>query len=508
MPFRQQKVLVVDDEEQNLRLLTKIIHAEGHSVITASNGKEAMEKFTEHSPDLVLLDVVMPEMNGYEVCWQLKQRPHFVPVVLITALDSPEHKIRGIKVGADDFLNKPFNVEELKARIRNLLRTKSLYDRLQSSISDMNLLVTYSEKTLNQFEPSKFSIESSLSNLIKKILRREDEKIYKGPQYLYIGINTQDEATGILYWLDGDEIKRIGTSVSIKLPVKIVPGEPLAFNFYEGSEREGWEKLFFGILRQALSVLNLTIYVGEKMTLLGINYNKVVDRNDAFLLKGLALTAGFLSAISEQIKEIDNAFRYTVSALARAAEVHDDETGNHIVRINTYAKELSEYLGLPNDFTETLYFSAQMHDVGKIYISPEIIKKPGPLSVEEYKIMKLHTVYGVRILGSHPRFQIAREVANYHHERWDGTGYPEGLKGDKIPLSARLVAICDVYDALRSRRSYKPPYDHQTTFAIITHGNTKTKPEHFDPEILSAFKKLEKKFNEIFEKMKEPSEEQ
>lgn len=507
MPFRKQKVLVVDDEEQNVRLLSRIIQTEGHDVITAYNGKEALEKFAEHSPDLVLLDVIMPEMNGYEVCWQLKQKPHFVPVVLITALDSPEHKIRGIKVGADDFLNKPFNVEELKARIRNLIRTKTLYDRLQSSISDMNLLVTHSERTLNQFDPSKFSIEDSMSHLIEKILRREDEKVYKGPQYLYIGINTMDEINGILYWFNENEIKRIGSSVSVKLPVKIAPGEPLAFNFYERSEREQWEKLFFRIMGEPLNVLNLTIYVGEKMTLLGINYNKVVDRNDAFLLKGLALTSGFLSTISEQIKEIDNAFKYTVSALARAAEVHDDETGNHILRINTYAKELSEHLKMPKDFTRTIYFSAQMHDVGKIYIPSTIIKKPGPLTIEEYKTMKLHTIYGVKILGNHPRFQLAREVANYHHERWDGTGYPEGLKGEQIPVSARIVAICDVYDALRSRRSYKPPIDHQTTYDIICSGNTKTKPEHFDPEILNSFKKLEKRFKEIFETMKEPAEE-
>jgi response regulator RpfG family c-di-GMP phosphodiesterase len=506
MSFRKQKVLIVDDEEQNVRLLSKIIQTEGHDVVTAYNGKEALEKFNEHSPDLVLLDVVMPEMNGYEVCWQIKQNPHFVPVVLITALDSPEHKIRGIKVGADDFLNKPFNTEELKARVRNLLRTKTLYDRLQSSISDMNLLVTYSEKTLNQFDPSKFSIEDSISHLIKKILRREDEKVYKCPQYLYIGINTQDETNGILYWIDKDEVKRVGSSISIKLPVKIAPGEPLAFNFYEQSEREGWEKLFFRIMGQPLNVLNLTIYVGERMTLLGINYNKVVDRNDAFLMKGLALTSGFLSAISEQMKEIDNAFKYTLSALARAAEVHDDETGSHIVRINHYAKELSEYLKMSTEFTDTIFFSAQMHDVGKIYIPSTIIKKPGPLTVDEYKTMKLHTLYGVKILGSHPRFQIAREVANYHHERWDGTGYPEGLKEDKIPVSARLVSICDVYDALRSRRSYKPPYDHETAYNIICYGDTKTKPEHFDPEVINAFKKLAKRFQEIFETLKEPVE--
>lgn len=500
------KVLIVDDEESNCKVISRILKKEGYETITAFNGREALEQFEKHNPDIVLLDIMMPEMDGYDACRQLKQKPQFIPVILITALDLPEHKIKGIQIGADDFINKPFNPEELKARIRNLLKTKSYYDKLNTSLNDLNLLVSYSEKTLNEFTPQTFSPTSSLSYLLTHLLRKESVPEYTGPQYILIGENKDGYSTGFLYWFDNYAIKTTAKPVLIKLISELAVGVSFSINLYEVQEREKWEKLFSKVFPQPLNILNFSTYVGEKMTIFGINYNKIVEREDAYLLKGLCLTSGFLSAISEQIQEIDNAFKYTVSSLARASEVHDNETGNHILRINEYSKFLSECMGMPKEFTETLYFSAQMHDVGKIYIPEDIIKKKGPLSIEEYKITKLHTVYGVKILGNHPKLEIAREVAHSHHELWTGTGYPLGLKGEDIPISARIVTICDIYDALRSKRHYKNPLDHPTATSIILEGDKRTRPEHFDPEILNHFKKNTKQFEEIYASIRDPNE--
>jgi putative two-component system response regulator len=142
-----------------------------------------------------------------------------------------------------------------------------------------------------------------------------------------------------------------------------------------------------------------------------------------------------------------------------------------------------------------------MHDIGKVGIPDSILLKPGPLTAKEREIMETHTLIGTKILeGSESVFlKIGGEIAISHHERWDGSGYPYGLKGKSIPLSGMITIIADQYDALRSERPYKPPFDHEKAFNVITKGDSKTTPEHFDPEILNMYKKIHKEFEEIYE---------
>jgi HD-GYP domain-containing protein (c-di-GMP phosphodiesterase class II) len=158
-------------------------------------------------------------------------------------------------------------------------------------------------------------------------------------------------------------------------------------------------------------------------------------------------------------------------------------------------------MGLDHTFIEQIRFQATLHDVGKLHTDSSILKKQGPLTPEEWEDMHEHTTHGARIIGAHPMLLMANDIALCHHERWDGSGYPAGLKGEQIPLSARITNIADQYDALRNPRAYKPAFSHRKTFDIITSGDGRTLPGHFDPEVLAAFSRIAHRFDDIYERM-------
>lgn len=220
--------------------------------------------------------------------------------------------------------------------------------------------------------------------------------------------------------------------------------------------------------------------------------------------------AAFLQKeVEKRTREVQVIQDVTIMAMASLAETRDHETGNHIRRTQNYVRLLALQLRSHPRFQHfldaqtiaLLYKSAPLHDIGKVGIPDNILLKPGALTVEEFEIMKTHTILGrdaiavaEKLLDAPSSFlRLAREIANYHQEKWDGSGYPEGLAGDAIPISARLMAVADVYDALISRRVYKPPYPHATAVRMIEEG----RGHHFDPDIVDAFLLAADDFHQI-----------
>jgi putative two-component system response regulator len=207
------------------------------------------------------------------------------------------------------------------------------------------------------------------------------------------------------------------------------------------------------------------------------------------------------NTVRERTSQLHDSYLQTIQTLIRAAEKKDEETGAHLQRIAYYCKELAEKVGMDSAFTDLIFRASPMHDVGKIGIPDRILLKPGALDYDEWAIMRTHTTLGANIIGENnvsEELRMGWEIALGHHERWDGSGYPLGRKGDEIPLCARMMGMADVYDALRSRRSYKEPFDHQSSVEIILKGDGRVSPEHFDPELLAVFPKVASSFSEYY----------
>ena len=210
----------------------------------------------------------------------------------------------------------------------------------------------------------------------------------------------------------------------------------------------------------------------------------------------------------KSLQGIENAKLITILALAKLAEYRDDDTGLHLERIREYTKIITEEMAkkpnynkyITSEYIEDIYYSSILHDIGKVGIPDGILLKPGKLTPEEFEVIKKHSVLGGDVLsdieaqiGAQTFLTLGKEIAYYHHEKWNGTGYPNGLKGEEIPLSARIVSIADVYDALTSQRIYKNAFSHQKSKEIIIFDRERS----FDPDVVDCFLSRESDFIKI-----------
>jgi putative two-component system response regulator len=305
------KVLVADDTDTVRNLFAQLLRSDGCRVVTASDGDEALAAAKEHRPDLFLLDVRMPGCDGLEVCRRLKAAPEtrFAPVILITGLADASDRIKGIEAGADDFLTKPVNPHELRARVRALARMKQLIDELDSA------------------------------------------------------------------------------------------------------------------------------------------------------------EAAFLT-------------------LALTIEARDPSTNGHCERLAHYAVRLGTALGLEGEDLAALHRGGYLHDVGKIGVPDAVLLKPGPLTSDEIQIMRRHPLIGDTLIAPLQSLRHVRPIIKHHHEHLDGSGYPDRLRGDEVPLLARIVSIVDVYDALTTDRPYRAALSHDVAVRELETG---VRAGHYDPRCVQAF---------------------
>ncbi len=239
---------------------------------------------------------------------------------------------------------------------------------------------------------------------------------------------------------------------------------------------------------------------------LGISVGRALEKR-RLVAQNRAYRENLERRVEERTQQLREAFARlnsihleAICVLCKVAEANDTDTGQHIRRVSLYCTELARALGQPEEFVRQIEYSAPMHDIGKLSIPDLILKKNGQLTPAEWEVMRQHTTRGAEILAGVPFLEMAREIALCHHERFDGNGYPRGLQGQQIPLSARIVSLCDVFDALLSRRCYKAAMPVATALELIE----KQVGSHFDPELFEAFQQLLPRMLEIWEQHKGP----
>ena len=501
-------ILCVDDEPANLALLQAVLVPQGYEAIIANNGAEALRIIGKQHVDLILLDIIMPDVDGFTICRNIKKDERFqqIPVIMITVLSSKENRIKGIEAGAEDFISKPFDHEEVLARIKMLLKMKDLANDLKTAYTNINSLTTFGKATIENFDPLSFDLSAQINAIVPRLIRNTSDEIDK-PQIVLVGTSDQNNNWT---WHQYENVfnepdtamvdSNSSFSTIFNLPEK--GKSQTVFLNHEDIQKSQLQKFVNALVSFNITVSDAVCYLSRDICILALNYGRDVSTYDAALLDGLVLNILFLKSLSSQMREVENAFEYTVYALARASEVNDYDTGNHILRVGEYSALLARNLKMSDEFIRTIRVQSTLHDVGKICIPPNILKKPEKLTPNEIIEMKEHTLYGAKIIGNHPKLKMGKAIALTHHERYDGTGYPHGLKGGGIPMEGMIVNIVDQYDAMRDVRIYKPAFDHATTYKIITEGDGRTMPRHFDPQVLKAFKESASQLEDLHEEMK------
>ncbi len=381
----------------------------------------------------------------------------------------------------------------------------------EMSLQQTQELLRLTDKTLQDMSSKRFTDEELYVESIRKVLGGSGRR---GPANIFLVFQERDGTIrrGRLFHMKEGELIEKSEEIPIdpmsRYVVDLAKADVVASNWedscasvaeYQANFQPDVRKYVGELIRNFVAY---RISGEEPGAIIAFNYPGQATYYDADVLRSLAVVIGSLVTLSNEMEETEKAFIYTIEALARACEAAEEQTGRHILRVNRYAGALAANMGLAEGFVNVIAYSAQMHDVGKIKIPTAILLKEGLLDQEEMALIKMHPVYGEKILGDSPRLQVAREIALAHHENWDGSGYPYQLKGDDIPLAGRIVKVADVYDALRASRSYKGPLSHDEALRVFREGDDRIKPAlHFDPVLLKTFFRIEHIFEGIYESM-------
>lgn len=473
-PDERPRVLIVDDEKFIRDILADFLGMEGYIVRTAEDGTAALSELTKAHYDLIISDLKMPRMGGIELLDAIGTAAPNALTVIMTGFGTVETAIDAMKRGAYDYILKPFKVEEVirvvqrglekqrlaaeNLRLREAVSLYKVSEAIAASLSLEEVLSTISETALHEIKGDLVStwLEDGEGGYFER-QRLEQPAEQGAPVHEYGGLSPRAISE---YYKVNSALLEQGQGAARFF--ERVPGLPI--------------------------VSFVSVPLRMKTRLLGwicaVSFTKTKRFNEG-QRKLLSIVGSRAAAAIENARlyeDLRATFQQTIEGLARAIDKMDRYTAGHSERVATYATYLAMRLGLPLDVVEIVRQSALMHDIGKLGCVMNL-NKPGKLTQDEYEVFKRHPVYGREILDPIKFLHPLIPGVHLHHERWDGRGYPIGLKGNDVPLIARIIAVADTYDAMTSDRAYRRALPHEVAVGEIE----RCSGTQFDPEVSHSF---------------------
>jgi len=496
---RELKVLLVDDEAGVRSILKDICQRLlGVRVLEAQDGREALGLFREQNPDIVVTDIRMPSMDGVTLLKRLKEQDPMVPIILITGYPSIDVAIRGMKEGASDFLTKPFQVEEVKVVLEKALRERKLLQEnrelreevhrkralerlnedLHRKLRELSALYTFGE-TVSTFPLSREPIIQSLVESAREVIHSKRLSFY---------IPNEDCTSFRVVAQSPDGRDRFGALarrsreeevllqvIRSKRPVR-VQGLHVAGSFLHAEGEEEGPQLAVPLLIKG-EVLGI-LHASGKIT--GGDF----DRQDLLFLSELTKRASLGLENQYLYESLFEVLMSTLRSLVSTIEAKDPYTKEHSQQVTEFSILLARQMECPPDQVDTLRLAAQLHDLGKVGVRDSILLKPSRLTEEEFHQIRMHPVIGERILNPLGFLAEEKKLIRHHHERWDGKGYPDGLRGEEIPFLARILTVADAFDAMISDRPYRRGMGFEEAYREIV----RCSGTQFDPRVVEAFR--------------------
>jgi putative nucleotidyltransferase with HDIG domain len=504
-----ERLLIVDDEESILAVVSDYFRRKGYRVRTAPNGAEALQLLKDHEFDCCFTDIHMPQMDGLELAERIRQVDNTLPVIVMTGYPSVDSSIRTLKNGVVDFLVKPVNLKHMELSLRRVMRQRTLFMEnllLKNELKAKERIETLNRELLSKVEEldilncimGHFTDASSTANVFQRTVEIAQKVIRADTASFFVihsSVGQPVEVASAQHEQEGSEVSaETGQRDPATNPFGIEPGKDLR-QLIASVAADGLPLLVTPKLAEQRrldgygSIMAVPVKIRERLfgvLIAGAQVGgRVFSEKDLFYLSFTTQKAG--SAI-ETLALYDNLYENlfaTLFAFVNALEARDLYTRQHSSRVTDLALILGRELGCSADELNILNFAGPLHDIGKIGIRDDILLKPDRLTAEEFEKIKEHPVIGANMLSQLGLWDEERRIIRCHHERFDGRGYPDGLKEAEIPFLARILSLADAYDAMASDRAYRKRMEPGLILRIIQEGAG----TQFDPRVVEAFQK-------------------